>query len=64
MESNDNPMVQFVSNQLQLEEVTQSDQQNMFHKNGIGSLKVCNPEGVDHIVCVVKDKVQLALGAS
>ena len=64
VELNVNPWVQVVGNQLQFEEVTQSYQQNMFHKNSIGSLKVCNPEGVKHIVCLVEDKVQLALGAS
>ena len=64
VELNVNPWVQLAGNQLQFEEVTQSYQQNMFHKNSIGSLKVCNPEGVNHIVCVVSDKVQLALGAS
>ena len=64
VELNVNPWVQFAGNQLQLEEVTQSYQQNMFHKISIGSLKVCNPEGVNHIVCVVKDKIQLAVRAS
>ena len=51
VELNVNPWVQFVGNKLQFEEVTQSYQQNMFHKNSIGSLKVCNPE-VLHIMFV------------
>ena len=42
---------QSLGNQLQFEEVTQSYQQNTFHKNSIGSLKVCNPE-VLHILFV------------
>ena len=51
VELNVNPWVQLAGNQLQFEEVTQSYQQNTFHKNRIGSLKVCNPE-VLHILFV------------
>ena len=57
-------MIKFAGNQSQLEEVTLSDQQNMFHKKSIGGLKVCKPEGVDHIDCVIEDKIQFASGTS
>ena len=62
VELNVNPWVQVVGNQLQFEEVTQSYQQNTFHK--YRKLESLQSGGVTHNVCVVKDKVQLALGAS
>ena len=60
VELNVNPWVKVVGNQLQFEEVTTKYvPQKQYRK-----LESLQSGGVTHNVCVVKDKVQLALGAS